>query len=150
MKHIMRTVAICIILVAVNVPAQPRGFDAIRNLDYTILLCDDLPVMKTFYTEVMGFEIHRDLPDWIELRIGSSLLTLRPRGLAYDGGVMPKGTAAVQLAFRVPPKDVDHAHETLLTRTVPVVEAPKDQAWGHRTLFFHDPEGNVIEIYADI
>ena len=23
-------------------------------------------------------------------------------------------------------------------------------AWGHRTLFFRDPDGNIVEIYADI
>jgi catechol 2,3-dioxygenase-like lactoylglutathione lyase family enzyme len=27
---------------------------------------------------------------------------------------------------------------------------PTDQPWGHRTLFFRDPDGNVLEIYADI
>lgn len=25
------------------------GFAAIRNLDYTIILCDDLAAMRTFY-----------------------------------------------------------------------------------------------------
>jgi len=25
-----------------------------------------------------------------------------------------------------------------------------DQAFGHRTIFFRDPDGNVIEIYAEI
>ena len=28
---------------------------------------------------------------------------------------------------------------------------PRDiPAWGHRALFFRDPEGNVIEIYAEV
>jgi catechol 2,3-dioxygenase-like lactoylglutathione lyase family enzyme len=25
-----------------------------------------------------------------------------------------------------------------------------DQPWGHRTLFFRDPDGNLLEIYADL
>jgi len=29
-------------------------------------------------------------------------------------------------------------------------ETPQDQPWGHRTLFFRDPDGNVLEIYAEI
>jgi lactoylglutathione lyase len=27
---------------------------------------------------------------------------------------------------------------------------PTDQPWGLRTLFFRDPDGNVLEIYAEI
>jgi hypothetical protein len=28
------------------------GLGAIRNLDYTVLLCDDLAAMRRFYTEI--------------------------------------------------------------------------------------------------
>lgn len=31
-----------------------------------------------------------------------------------------------------------------------MVEKPTNQDWPHRTLFFRDPENNIIEIYADI
>jgi lactoylglutathione lyase len=34
---------------------------------------------------------------------------------------------------------------------VEVLSPPKDLPnWRHRTLFFRDPEGNIIEIYAEI
>ena len=36
--------------------------------------------MKTFYQDVLGFPIQRDWEDWIELRAGVVLLTLRKRG----------------------------------------------------------------------
>ncbi len=25
-----------------------------------------------------------------------------------------------------------------------------DQPWGHRTLFFRDPDGSILEVYAEI
>jgi catechol-2,3-dioxygenase len=31
-----------------------------------------------------------------------------------------------------------------------IIEEPQDQEYGYRTLFFQNPEGNVLEIYADI
>jgi catechol-2,3-dioxygenase len=31
-----------------------------------------------------------------------------------------------------------------------ILMEPKNQSWGHRTLFFGDPDGNIIEIYADL
>ena len=39
------------------------GLGAIRNLDYTVLLCDDIEVMRRFYTEVMGLEIRHEIPE---------------------------------------------------------------------------------------
>ena len=131
--------------------AANSGLGAIRNLDYTIVICDDINEMRQFYKDVMQFEIFRETPgQWIEFQVGSSLLTLRPRNRPYDGPPVTKAAASLQLAFRVPPKEVDHAYETLKSHNVHIIEPPKDQVWGHRTLFFFDPENNVIELYADI
>lgn len=38
----------------------------------------------------------------------------------------------------------------LTERGVTIISGPTDQPWGHRTLFFRDPDGNVLEIYAEI
>lgn len=122
---------------------------AIRNLDYVILLCTDMVVMRDFYTTVLGFPIHRELDGWVEMQVGASLLTLRPRGRPYDGGKLPH-TAGVQLAFRVSPAEVDVWYQELLEKEVEILDSPRDWEYGHRTLFFRDPEGNILEIYADI
>ena len=121
----------------------------IRNLDYVVLLCEDLERMRVFYHEILGFPVYHDLDGWLELQVGCTLLTLRKRGRPYDG---PKlfDSAAVQLAFRVAPAEVDACHVELLRQQVKILEAPRDQDYGHRTLFFKDPEGNILEIYADI
>lgn len=121
----------------------------IRTLDYVILLCDDLAHMKTFYHETLGFPIYRDWEGWIELRVGAILLTLRKRGRPYDGAKHPN-SAGLQLAFRVAPNEVDSCYTELVEKQVEIIETPHDQEYGHRTLFFKDPEGNILEIYADI
>jgi glyoxylase I family protein len=129
------------------------GLGAIRNLDYTVLLCDDLVAMRRFYTEVMGFEVGHEIPDiWVALQVGASLLTLRPRGQRpYDGPRTAPGSASVQLAFRVPPADVETAATQLAEHGVEILEAVTDnKPFGHRTLFFADPEHNIVEIYAEI
>lgn len=120
----------------------------LHTLDYVILLCEDLAAMKAFYHRTLSIPIERDWGDWIEMRLGAVLLTLRKRGRPYDG---PGTTGAgVQLAFRVMPDEVDAWHAALLRKQVQVLEPPRDQEYGHRTLFFRDPEGNILEIYADI
>ena len=121
----------------------------IRNLDYVILLCEDIQGMRVFYQEVMGFEIYRGNEEWVEMNVGATLLTLRKRGRAYDGRKHPD-SAGVQLAFRVTPTEVDECHQELLQKRVEILDPPRDMDYGHRTLFFKDPEGNILEIYADI
>ena len=124
----------------------------IRNFDYAILLCDKLEETRAFYRDVMKFPIETDLERWVSFRVGATLLTLRPRGsgiVGADGRSMP-GSAAIQLAFRVPPPAVDAWHEELVARGVPILRGPTDLPdWRHRTLFFRDPEDNIIEIYAE-
>lgn len=121
----------------------------IRNLDYVILLCEEIPRMKVFYHEVLGFQIYRGNEDWVEMNVGATLLTLRKRGRSYDGA-KNSDSAGIQLAFRVTPAEVDECHQELLQKRVEILDPPRDMDYGHRTLFFKDPEGNILEIYADI
>ena len=128
------------------------GIKAIRKIDYVILLCEDIGASRTFYRDVMRFPIEEDQKDWVKFRVGSSFLTLRPRGqwLCWHDGAAVSGAAAVQLAFRVAPQQVHECHAELVEKGVDVLDPPQDQDFGHRTLFFRDPEGNVVEIYAEI
>jgi glyoxylase I family protein len=124
----------------------------IHNFDYVVLLCENINETRAFYEDVMGFALEFDSPDWVSFRVGATLLTLKPRGpsLAWDDGPAIAGSAEVQLAFRVPPPAIDTCHAELVGKGVPIVQAPTDlPAWRHRTLFFRDPEDNIIEIYAE-
>ena len=127
------------------------GLGAIRSMDYVILLCDDIEKMKRFYRDILRFEVEDETQGkWVGFRVGTLYLGLRPRGRQYDGKRIPKTSAGAQLSFRVPPADVDAAFEELTQLDVKVIEKPTNQDWPHRTLFLHDPEYNIIEIYADI
>jgi catechol 2,3-dioxygenase-like lactoylglutathione lyase family enzyme len=124
------------------------SLSAIRSVDYVVLLCDDMQAMRRFYEGTLGFRVHRDWPGWLELRVGSTILALRHRGRPYDGAG-PEG-AGVQLAFRVQPDEVDACHSELVGLGVEIVDPPTTADYGHRTVFFRDPERNVLEIYADV
>ncbi|MEI7871473.1 MAG: VOC family protein [Alphaproteobacteria bacterium] len=129
------------------------GIDSIRNIDYVVLLCEDMVRARKFYLEVMKFRLERDTPNWVSFHVGSGLLCLRPRmpdGVFRDGPGAP-GSASLQLAFRVSPPEIDECHAELIAKGVEMMSPPRDiPAWRHRALFFRDPEGNVIEIYAEV
>lgn len=123
----------------------------IRSLDYTVIFARQMKVMQHFYGTVMGFALHRQLGDkWFEYRVGSNILALTERGALFDDPSPPTGVLSLQLAFRVAPAEVATCAATLKERGVHIVSGPTDQPWGHRTLFFRDPDGNVLEIYAEI
>ena len=62
----------------------------------------------------------------------------------------PAGSASLQLAFKVAAEDVDRCADELVRHGVDLLEAPTNQSFGHRTLFFRDPDGNLLEVYAEI
>lgn len=130
------------------------GLGSIRNLDYVVLLCEDLARARQFYLDMMKFRLERETPRWVSFHVGSSLLCLRPRsleGVFQDGPGAPPGSASVQLAFRVAPSEIDEIQAELAAAGVDLLGPPRDiPAWGHRAIFFRDPEGNVIEIYAEV
>ena len=130
------------------------GLGSIRNLDYVVLLCEDLARARQFYLDVMKFRLERETPRWVSFHVGSSLLCLRPRsleGVFQDGPGAPPGSASVQLAFRVAPSEIDEIQAELAAAGVDLLGPPRDiPAWGHRAIFFRDSERNVIEIYAEV
>ncbi|MCP4960906.1 MAG: glyoxalase/bleomycin resistance/dioxygenase family protein [Actinomycetia bacterium] len=131
---------------------QSAGLGAIRNLDYAVLLCDDIAAMRDFYTRILGFEVRHEIDGkWVELEIGAALLALRRRSRPYDGPAPDPDSASVQLAFRVSPDDVETALSQLAELGIEPLEPIADlDDFGHRVLFIADPEHNIIEIYAEI
>jgi catechol 2,3-dioxygenase-like lactoylglutathione lyase family enzyme len=128
-----------------------RALDAIRQIDYTVIFTRDMARMRHFYHDILGFPVLHELgPQWIAYRVGSTTLALTERGLMFNDPPTPHGALSLQLAFRVPPKTVDTCAAELAAAGIPILSPPTDQPWGHRTMFFRDPDGNVLEIYADI
>ncbi|MCP4962428.1 MAG: glyoxalase/bleomycin resistance/dioxygenase family protein [Actinomycetia bacterium] len=131
---------------------QVSGLQAVRTLDYTVLLCENIERMREFYAEVLGLVVRREVRGrYVEFEAGAVVLALRLRSRSYDGPANGRARASVHLGFRVPPGEVAVAEEQLAARGIELLEPVQDLAdFGHRVLFFGDPENNVVEIYAEI
>lgn len=135
-----------------NEPGRTRSpFNAIRAIDYTVIFVRDMAAMSRFYEDVLAFPLLRELsPNWIEYGLGSNTLALaRPSRIAADAPT-PAGSASLQLAFRVSATEVDACADELVRQGVALLSPPTNQPFGHRTLFFRDPDGNLLEVYAEI
>ena len=128
-----------------------KALGQIRQIDYTVIHARDLAAMRHFYETVMEFPLERVLSErWIEFRIGTNILALTAPGGRFGDAPPETGAASLQLAFRVPPPAVAECAAALEAKGVKLVSPLTDHAFGHRTIFFRDPDGNVIEIYAEI
>jgi catechol 2,3-dioxygenase-like lactoylglutathione lyase family enzyme len=126
-------------------------FQAIRAIDYTVIFVRDMDAMRHFYETLLGFSLQRVLSSgWIEFRIGSNTLALAIPSRTASDHPIPVGSAALQLAFKVSVAEVDACAEELVRKGISLVSPPTDQVFGHRTLFFRDPDGNLLEVFADI
>jgi len=135
-----------------NEPGRTRSpFNAIRAIDYTVIFVRDMAAMRRFYEDVLALSLLRELsPNWIEYGLGSNTLALaRPSRTAADAPT-PAGSASLQLAFKVAAAEVDACADELVRQGVVLLSSPTNQPFGHRTLFFRDPDGNLLEVYAEI
>ncbi|USG62256.1 VOC family protein [Sneathiella marina] len=133
------------------VMSKSTAFNAIRAIDYTVIYVRDMEAMRSFYENILGFELHRELSrDWIEYQVGPNTLTLANPKRTTTDKPLPAGSAVLQLAFRVSVSNVDRCADELLNHDIDLLSPPTNQPFGHRTLFFRDPDGNVLEIYAEI
>jgi catechol 2,3-dioxygenase-like lactoylglutathione lyase family enzyme len=132
-------------------PHPPSAFQSIRAIDYTVIFVRDMAAMRRFYEDILGFAVARELsPGWIEYRLGGNTLALATPSLTVADAPTPNGSASLQLAFKVSATEVDQCAEELVQRGVALLSPPTDRAFGHRTLFFRDPDGNLLEVFAEI
>jgi lactoylglutathione lyase len=122
------------------------GLSDIHNIDHTVIFCTDLQGMKRFYQGVLGFFPEIERPDWITFRVGGTRLSLAAKPSNLDAPA-----PMIQLAFRVQPAAVDECCAELTLKGINLTRGPVDVPdWRHRAVFFADPEGNRLEIYAEV
>ena len=132
-------------------PHSRSAFQAIRAIDYTVIFVRDMAAMCRFYEEILGFSRSRELSSsWIEYRVGDNILAFATPRLTAADAPTPNGSASLQLAFKVSASEVDQCADELVRHGVNLLSPPTDQVFGHRTLFFRDPDGNLLEVFADI
>ena len=132
-------------------PLSASPFQAIRAIDYTVIFVRDMAAMRSFYEDILGFPLLRELsPGWIEYRLGDNTLALARPSLTAADAPTPNGSASLQLAFKVSAPEVDRCADELVRQGVHLLSPPTDRPFGHRTLFFRDPDGNLLEVFAEI
>jgi lactoylglutathione lyase len=125
----------------------------LTQLDYVVLVVSDLNRALAFYTDVLGLRQSHRAEAYAQLATGTTRLALYTREAMSATLGIPLAEAnragpAFELGFKV--ESCDAAFQELLIRGVPAVVAPTTRAWGQRTAYVRDPDGNLIELAEDL
>lgn len=121
------------------VPAIP-----IRGLRHLALNVADVATSVEFYSSLFGMQVvWQPDPDNAYLSSGCDNLALHKAVVSNEH----IGQRLDHFGFIVDDPDaVDRAAATLAARHLPLLKAPRTHRDGSRSLYFADPDGNVIQI----
>jgi catechol-2,3-dioxygenase len=129
----------------------------IRALGETVLRVKDLERVKRFYTDVIGLDVLREFDGIVFLKVSDgygghtqiiglfheSLPVPFPRDARE--GVHPEATSLHHFALEIDKKDFDT--ELARLKQLGIELTTVEHRWCRwRSLYVHDPEGNVLEL----
>lgn len=116
------------------------------------IVTPDVGRLRDFYRQVLQVQAEGDDTfTWFSTP-GAELSLFSEQGMeemapgSMQGETL--GTGSYTLEFEV--EDVDNEYERLTDMNVRIVKPPTTQPWGRRSVWFRDPDGNLINFYANV
>ena len=115
------------------------------------LVTNDVPGLTDFYTKVLiGVEAEGD-DVHVELKnegAGMTLFSISGMEELAPGSMQGAGTGNFIIGFEV--EDVDAEYDRLKEFEVEFIKTPKTHPWGTRSLWFRDPDGNIVNFFTKL
>ena len=122
-----------------------------KKINATVLIVKDLGKSRAFYGDTLGLKVlfEDDVSTGYQMADHDFLVlqeTAAAQMMSEEAvGIGQAGAHRVLLCTEV--ENVDETYRTLLDKGINCLKEPRSQAWGRRTAYFADPEGNLWEIY---
>lgn len=117
----------------------------------TCLITNDVKRLVEFYELVLALKAKRSGEDYAEFLTGGGVLAIfsaEAQEKYIPGSAEAAKNKSVVLEFRV--ADVDREYGRLQRVVKTWVRPPSTQPWGTRSIYFRDPDGNLVDFYAPI
>lgn len=129
--------------------ASPRPPNAAPVLINTCLITNDVGRLAAFYGKVLQMQPHQAGENYFEFRTGAGVLALFAADAQekyIPGSATGSQNHSSILEFRV--DDVDQEYQRLREFVKPWVKGPTTQPWGTRSIYFRDPDGNLVDFFT--
>jgi catechol-2,3-dioxygenase len=126
----------------------------LKRIGHVLLRVADLEQSRKFYSTILGFQVMEEDPEhgglFMALEGHAHTLDLFP---VQDAGAAPRsapgGVGVHHVAFQVDSEGaLGDAHRTLREHGVEIARAVDHVS--QKSIYFHDPDGNLLEIYYEL
>ena len=124
------------------------------NISAAVLFVEDLNKCMLFYRDTLGlpptfnddvsYAFKLGQQDFVILKISAAIEMVTEAAMGQHKG----GWHNVLLCTGV--DDVDAVYKDLTAKGLKFIKPPISQAWGRRTAYFADPEGNLWELWQEL
>ncbi len=120
------------------------------KFDGICLITHDVPALVEFYTRVLGVKAEGDEQHAELFTEGAHIAIFSTDGMEKmaPGSMQKAGYGGITLGFEV--NDVDAEYERLKAEGVEFVMLPRTHPWGARSVWFRDPDGNIVDFFAHL
>jgi len=122
----------------------------VRTFVGICIVTRDVRRLRDFYRDVLQAEAEGE-GDFVVLSTSGaklSLYTEEGTEQMAPGSMKAVGRGGCVLEFEV--EDVDSECERLKGMNVSIVKPPTTQPWGVRSVWFRDPDGNIVNFYGEV
>ncbi len=100
---------------------------------------------SALHVEAEGNDIH------VKLQTAGAVLSIFSESgmeAMAPGSMKSYGHGGFTIEFEV--ENVDEEHDRLRSMNVPIVKMPTTQPWGRRSVWFRDPDGNIVNFFSNV
>lgn len=132
-------------------PVKAASQDAVTGgavLVNTCLVTNAIAGLATFYRHVLQIEPHTEGDSYVEFRTDRGVLALftadaQERYIPGSAKAAQNQSAILEFRVRDPDREYARLHDF-----VKWVKGPTTQPWGTRSIYFRDPDGNLVDFFA--
>jgi catechol 2,3-dioxygenase-like lactoylglutathione lyase family enzyme len=115
----------------------------------TCLITNNVDRLVSFYEAVLGIKAQRTGATYAEFHTGTGVLAIfsaEAQQSYIPGSATGANNRSLVLEFRV--NDVDGEYRRLQGLVATWVKPPPTQPWGTRSVYFRDPDGNLVNFFT--